>query len=298
MRGILRQIHKGEPVRFSVRDCISVSGGGHNEDRFGQHGECAWVIDGATDLLEQRLLPGPSDAAWLAEALDLAFMRRAAEQPGPSLRAVLHGATAEISEHFAAIARRPIAHRHEQPSAAGIFARLRGGQLEALSLGDSTLLTLPEDGTPLDLFRNPGTREADEEARGAARRLTAEGKGGAKGIRAELMPMLRASRDRMNTPGGYGIFSIDLPPEGFVREIVRPVEVGDRFLLATDGFLRLVDVYGAYELAGLGDAIQAKGLARLAIELRDIEGGDAEGERFPRAKMKDDATALIVEVVA
>jgi hypothetical protein len=273
----------GFELRFSIRDSISVSGGAHNEDRLGQHGAVAWVIDGATDLLEDRLLPGASDAAWFAEALDLAFMRRAAQEPAPSLDAVLHGATAEISTSFAAIARRPIVHRHEQPSAAGIFARLLGDQLEALSLGDSTLLTLPGDGAPLDLFRNVGIREADEEARNAAGRLTASGKG-TNGIRAELMPMLRAGRDRLNIPGGYGIFSIDLPPEETVRKVARQVRPGDRFLLATDGFLRLVDVYGAYDLGELAGAVRTRGLpasrSNCAISSPAIR--TASGFRVPR----------------
>lgn len=53
-------------VRLSLRDSFSLSGDSQNEDRVGQIGTTAWVIDGATDLLEVPILPGPSDATWFA----------------------------------------------------------------------------------------------------------------------------------------------------------------------------------------------------------------------------------------
>jgi Protein phosphatase 2C len=285
-------------VRFSLRDSLSLASGRHNEDRCGLYGAAAWMIDGATDLTDDRLLPGPSDAAWFAEALNFAFMRIAG-QPAQGLDDVLATATGAVGDSFQRAAVRPIVQRHEQPSAAGIYARIVGGELEALSLGDCTLMTLPADGPPLDLFR-AGKREADEEARAAARAMTAEpGTGTVTGnIRAALMPMLRAGRGRMNTPDGYGIFSIDMPPAQHIRHCRRPVGAGDVFLMASDGFLRLVDVYAAHSLSSLAAAIQAEGLASLALALRRIETEDADCRRFPRAKARDDATAMIVEVIA
>ncbi len=287
-------------LRFSVRDSLSLASGSHNEDRLGHYGAAAWVIDGATDLLEQRLLPGPSDAAWFAEALNLAFMRLASSSD-QALHAVLTIATEEVRASFDRFARRAIVHRHEQPSAAGIFVRIRDGALEALSLGDCTLLTLPADAPPLDLFRTLGKREADEEARAAARAMAAEPDSrpdNALAIRAGLMPLLRAGRDRLNTPDGYGVFSIDVPPDRYIRRACLPVQPGDRFLLASDGFLRLVDVYGAYSVPELADAIHRDGLAALALQLRRIETDDAGCHRFPRAKAMDDATAMTLEVIA
>jgi Protein phosphatase 2C len=289
-----------QPVRFSLRDSISLASGRHNEDRFGHYGAAAWVVDGATDLLEGRLLPGPSDAAWFAEALDRAFARLA-EQPAQALDAVLAAATGEARARFQQSALRTIVHRHEQPSAAGIYARLVSGELEALSLGDCTLMTLPPaDGAPIDLFR-AGKREADDDTRAAAKAIAAEPRSvqaDPKTIRAELMPLLRRSRSQMNTAEGYGVFSIDMPPAQHVRQCRLPVSVGEVFLLASDGFLRLVDVYGVYSLASLAAAIHAEGLAALALQLRRIETEDADCRRFPRAKVRDDATAMIVEVIA
>src|SRR3982751_887037 len=58
---------------LTVLDRISDPGGGPsgvNEDVAGYGTLSAWVLDGATGLADGRLLPGPSDAAWLADAYD------------------------------------------------------------------------------------------------------------------------------------------------------------------------------------------------------------------------------------
>jgi hypothetical protein len=287
-------------VRLSLCDSISISAGSHNDDRFGQHGAAAWVIDGSTDVLETRVLPGPSDAAWFADALNLALMRHATG-PAQTLDAIVAAATAEVRAQFDGAALRAIVQPHERPSAAGILMRIADGHLEALSVGDCTLLALPQDRAPIDLFRPGSKRDADDDVRAAAAQARSErpasGQKGPHGIRAELMPMLRAKRDRMNAPGGYGAFSIEAPPMQHVSRVRRSVREGDLLLLATDGFMRLVDVYGVYSLPTLGEAIRTDGLARLAMALRKIELDDEDCRRFPRAKAMDDATAMIVRVI-
>jgi hypothetical protein len=65
-------------------------------------------------------------------------------------------------------------------------------------------------------------------------------------------------------------------------------------LLATDGLMRLVEVYGAYDADGLVAAAADKGLAALLRELRGIEAADAGCARFPRIKPSDDATGVLL----
>ena len=74
------------------------------------------------------------------------------------------------------------------------------------------------------------------------------------------------------------------------------IEKGAHLLLATDGLLALVSDYGAYDAAGLLQAAKEKGLAALGEELRAIENGDADGNKFARFKKSDDATALLLQV--
>lgn len=214
-----------EPVRLGLCEIASDFGGDHDEDRVGRHGAAARVIDGATDVLETRLLPGPSDAARFADALDLALMRHATGSPR-TLDDCVTEASAEVRARFESVALCAVARRHEQPSAAGIVLRVADGHLEALGLGDCTLLALPEDRVPLDLFRPNGKRDAHSEIRAAVAQVRRErpdtAHTGVQGVRACLMPRLRAMRDRLDMTDGYGVLSIDLPPEQHVSKVRRP----------------------------------------------------------------------------
>ena len=55
-------------MKFEVLEQLSLPGdpAKANEDAFGQGAEAAVVIDGATPLGDS-LMPGPSDAAWIAQ---------------------------------------------------------------------------------------------------------------------------------------------------------------------------------------------------------------------------------------
>ena len=90
---------------FQLLDSVSVASGALNEDRIGQASGLAWVIDGATDVAAERLLPGGSDAAWLAEALDAELRIRVHQ--GLSLDALLVAAGESIAQRFDHEQRRP-----------------------------------------------------------------------------------------------------------------------------------------------------------------------------------------------
>jgi hypothetical protein len=72
---------------------------------------------------------------------------------------------------------------------------------------------------------------------------------------------------------------------------------GTLVLLASDGFLALASDYGAYGADSLMQAALEKGLKALGEELRAIETGDAGGDKYPRFKKSDDATALLLRVI-
>jgi hypothetical protein len=95
--------------------------------------------------------------------------------------------------------------------------------------------------------------------------------------------------------GNYWLFSPDKKAAAHAQRRIVKVEKGALLLLASDGFLALASDYGAYDAAGLVAAAKDKGLAAMGEELRAIENGDANGDRFARFKKLDDATALLLE---
>src|ERR1700731_2948913 len=59
---------KNEPrttLSFHRKEWLTIAGGAVNDDGGGSAAQLAWVLDGATGLPQERLLPGGSDAEWL-----------------------------------------------------------------------------------------------------------------------------------------------------------------------------------------------------------------------------------------
>ena len=64
-------------------------------------------------------------------------------------------------------------------------------------------------------------------------------------------------------------------------------------MLATDGFMRLVDVFGAYSDSALHARLAAGGGRELMQEY-ERERSDLMAALYPRVKTHDDATFLVI----
>ncbi len=280
---------------FQLLDSVSVASGALNEDRIGQASGMAWVIDGATDVAAERLLPGVSDAAWLAEALDAELRIRV--HHGLSLDALLVAAGETIAQRFDREQRRPPRERHELPSAAGIVLRRTSEGVELLSLGDCSLVVAPAEGDAYVAGDAAGLSPGDRRT-GEAMRQIQQSTGTRTWVeaRGHLLPRLRASREGLNRPGGYGAFSVVPVPAELVGIERIPLTPGTHLLLASDGFMRLADVYRRYRGPQLLGEGRRRGLAAIVTEMRVLEAADPECLAIPRAKPRDDASAMLLAV--
>ena len=282
-------------MTLEVVEIQSLASGAENEDRAGTAPPLAWVIDGATDLVPEPLTGAVSDASWFASAMH-ALLTDLDANAHPSLAELPALVANRLQQKFADEARMQPTGREDHPSASAVVIRaMEDSGIEFVSVGDCTLLVETE-GRPVKI----GVDEQDDGDRWVADALT--GKSKDKGTaqpplsRADLWPRLRAIRARMNTPSGYGVFSITAPPPTMIRHGRLDASPGTRILLASDGFMRLVDVFRAYDSERLFAAAWADGLATLFTELRALETADAECRRFPRAKTSDDTTAMLLRI--
>jgi serine/threonine protein phosphatase PrpC len=260
-----------------------------NEDAFG-HGEAAAVvIDGATPLGD-GLMPGPSDAAWIAQFGARRLMAHLRD--GEGARKALRAALAEAQKSFVALRRHEPEEMWQTPCASMMLAAANEKGLELLWFGDCAAL-LKQGDAPVTVIGETFDKRAAEAARAQA--IAREKKlSPASGLsRPEFIGTLRATRNRINS-GSYWLFSPDVRAASHVsRRMIKPAG-GSTLLLASDGFLALASDYGAYSADSLMAAAQDKGLAALGEELRAIEAGDSGGDKFPRFKKSDDATALLL----
>jgi hypothetical protein len=290
-----------------------------NEDALAHLDHAALVLDGATPL-GPSLLPGPSDAAWIAQfgARRLAAHLRDGDAPRDALKHAL----ADAAKSFAGLSREPIREKWQTPCASMmILAELgrdvpplraqralagevvvagprasedrRGSEIQFLWFGDCAAI-VEQDGQTEMIGETLEKRQA--EAARARMVATTTGMSSAAGInRPQIEPLLRAARNRINS-GRNWLFSPDPRAAGHVMHRTMTLPDGALVLIASDGFLALTTDYAAYDLPGLMVAAKNKGLAALGMELRAIEKTDPLGEKFSRFKKSDDATAVLLRV--
>jgi serine/threonine protein phosphatase PrpC len=263
-----------------------------NEDAFGHSGDAAVVMDGAT-MLGDPLMPGASDAAWIAQFGVRRLMAHLKD--GDGARKALRNALAETQKSFEALRRYPPEEMWQTPCASMMLAIQNEAGLECLWYGDCAALVKQGDGPAAVIGETFDKRAA--EAHRAQKLAREKNLSPADGLsRQEFLDQLRATRNRINS-GGHWLFTPDVRSASHAARRTMKVTPGALILLASDGFLALASDYGAYSVDGLMAAATDKGLAALGKELRTIEAGDAGGDKFPRFKKSDDATALLLRLV-
>jgi hypothetical protein len=280
-------------MTFALLDQLSLPGDPlkPNEDFLAQNNKAALVMDGATPLGES-LMPGPSDAAWIAQ---FGARRLIAHlHDGRGARKALHDALSDTQKSYQALRRHPPKEMWQTPCASMMLAVDSESGIEFLWYGDCAALIRQQDRTVTVIGETFDKRALEaERARAIAKQKNLSPASGLS--RPEFIGTLRAARNRINN-GDYWLFSPDAAVASHVsRRIVKAMR-GTVLLLASDGFLALASDYGAYSAGSLMAAAMSKGLAHLGDELRAIEADDVGGDKFARFKKSDDATALLVEI--
>jgi serine/threonine protein phosphatase PrpC len=280
-------------MSLELLDQISLPGDAAkpNEDALAFQDHAALVMDGATPL-GPSLLPGPSDAAWIAQ---FGARRLTAHlKDGDAPRIALKHALADAEKSFAGLTREPIREKWQTPCASMMMVVDTGSETELLWFGDCAAI-VAHDGNVEIVGEILEKRQA--EAKRARMVAQAANMSSASSIdRPQIEPLLRAARNRINS-GRNWLFSPDVRAAGHASRHTLSSQKDAMMLIASDGFLALVSDYGVYDMQSLMAAAQGKGLAALGKELREIEETDPLGEKFPRFKKSDDATAVLLRVI-
>jgi hypothetical protein len=249
------------------------------------------VIDGATGLSDEQLTSGGSDAAWLAGQVGERLMDLAGQGGADTvLRRLETGIDADFRKVTAHV--RAIDDHHAPSACIGLMeARVvKGGQIEVYGrfLGDVIALVPSERGL---------VRWSDERAKPFEKKTLAalEAREHAPGsIPVAVRRQILENRTKLNRPDGYWVVNPLRPWAGRELRFAAQVEAGAPIVLATDGFMRLVDVFGAYSDSILHARLAAGKGADLMEELRERERSDSMAGAFPRVKTHDDATFLVI----
>lgn len=197
-------------VQWTMAARVLVEGDNHvMEDDCGFVGPTAWMIDGATSLLDEINLPSASDPSWLAHQLNVIL----GSTGGPgAAREILGAAFAEVD----AVAEGLVGDERQRfPSAALSLAQLHDDSLEVLALADCHVVAESSTG---DVDHVGPTR------------------GGTSLTREQQH---RGRLDR-NTDGGVWVARREAEAAERARRVELPVP--SRMVMATDGAWRAVDL--------------------------------------------------------
>lgn len=177
------------------------------------------------------------------------------------------------------------------PASTVVMVRERDDFFEYLVLSDNVLvLDLGDDGI------QTVTDKRVEEVAGDEMRAALQGPTGTPEHAARVSALVTVQRRLRNRPGGYWVAATN--PAAADEAITGAVDLAKvrQAALLTDGASRLVDSFGALSWAQLLDLLRIEGPAALISQTREAELADPGGERWPRFKRSDDATAAYVRI--
>jgi len=215
--------------------------------------------------------------------------------PSGELLALLETELGAAFDHVTAGA--PLADDHAPSACLGLLRLREPGEdgllaLEGSLLGDVVVLIPAENGI---------ARWTDERAKPFERRTLAAlgGRGHEPGSIPEAVKrQILENRTKLNHPDGYWVVNPRRPWAGRELRFEARLVMGQPIVLATDGFMRLVDVFAAYSDASLHACLSAGRGDDLMQELRELERGDPMAGAHPRVKTHDDATVIVIAAEA
>jgi len=286
---------------FTLLSAASAPGSTVNEDAYGlwpteAAPRAAWVLDGVTGINDRTLLPGPSDAAWFVAQVQDVLPALLAAAPAAPIADLLGALVRELEHRQLAAWLDPRGSAGcETPAASFALARRLDDEIEIVRLGDCLVLVESSEGT-VTVLEHPVLRQIEVETKRAILDLRSAAISDPHQIRQRLMPTLRAQRRRRNQVDGYGVLAAEQTCLSMLAVDRWPLHTLRRVLLASDGYYRLVDHYRAMSDTDLLRETSRQGADALIVHLRAVEAADPLGFQYPRLKISDDATALLIEV--
>jgi hypothetical protein len=285
---------------LKLAGAVTQGSGSINEDGWGFLGSAdnvtaAWVFDGVTGINGQNYLPAGSDAAWIVAKAHGHLLKLAGLNL--PLRDILSKLVQALIIDFNTAAEGlEVPNDYDPPAACLILVKRYGTAWKALRLGDPCLLARRNGGANTILAASPNNAFDHWLSTEAAKRRDA-GFLDIKVLRAEFRPQLLQGRKLRNTPGGYSILEANPSAMEFAEYL--DLGIPEAVLLCTDGYYRAVDHYALHSDESLLKASsEADGPDRVLRDIRALEAGDPDCQKYLRFKPADDATAVVLRQTA
>ncbi|MGH3821382.1 MAG: protein phosphatase 2C domain-containing protein [Pseudonocardiaceae bacterium] len=254
----------------------------HNEDWIATSPEAVVLLDGLSTP-EGFQTGCRHGTPWYVRQLGTQLFGLLATRPDRTLREAL------------ACAIQTLAHSHADtcdlshpgmPSATAALLRAGPSDVQCLVLSDALIVLDTSEG--IEVLTDPIVNKVAAEQRGA---VLGERIGTPEHTLAKQIMVVEQQRHR-NVPGGYWVAAAD--PDAATHAVIKtiPRHAIRRAAVLSDGAAALVD-YGLADWNEVLDILEHSGPAELIRRTRKAETSDPLGERWPRYKTGDDATAAL-----
>jgi hypothetical protein len=252
-----------------------------NEDAFfiSADSDTVAIFDGATARTDTGCIHG---VAWFVQSLANALTGHAHLAPAKALAAAI--------SHTAAQHRVTCDLTHPgTPSAAVAIVQARRRTLRYLLLGDVTLVL--DLGHGIRVLTDNRVHATARTERQAADDLPS----GSPEKAQALVRMKQAELTARNVTGGYWLAAAD--PAIITHAITGdgPRQHVKKAALLSDGAARAVDPFQLCDWQGLLTILATAGPGELISQVRAAETADPAGIHWPRNKIHDDATAVLIQ---
>lgn len=251
------------------------------------------VVDAATDLTKTHLTDEPSDGCWFSKNIT-SLLSEQLRDTSLSILDALERVSFELKNKLDALGYANIPEAY--PSASIMITRIIQDSIELFSIGDCTALIEYKNDEGVILIHDEAVTTLDNTV--IQRLLTLQQQSG-KSIAAlipQVTDMLLNNRQKRNTKEGYWIFD----PTGTA------IQHGTSFIfkcsdiqslaIMSDGFYHIASLENYANPNDILTALKNSPADTLIEVLYNELSYDAEFNRFPRFKIRDDSSIIFAKV--
>ncbi|WP_193188979.1 hypothetical protein [Nisaea sediminum] len=273
----------------------------NNEDVIGfseidENTSAVWVIDGGSSVADKNYIDSENgDINWFANSISRKL--RAYSQIHKNYVDVLQNTIDDVkSEYVNCVGSLQNVPKYAWPIAAMTWVKFtkmnNGSQLvEQIDLGDCSSIFRSDNS--VWQIRPPAENLVENAIRSKIASMPKKKSGNDDEKRNTLIDGLRARREEQHsfeTPTIIGFNSKNINKIPYRRKIIHTDKI--EFLLCSDGFFRLVDLFKKYSAHELIEKVSKIGSEKLVRELRNIEMDDKDCHTYPRLKISDDVAVI------
>lgn len=264
-----------------------------NEDITYADEDMAWVLDGATGLIEKNLTSSESDARWFVNEWDK-YLKDNLKDKCRTIREIVLEGIGIIRERFYKECGLDYIEEIKRPSASISIVRKNGEIIEYFMLGDCTLL-IKDIYNNVSKIKDKSLEKFDNRAISEMIKVRDENNISWIEARKIIKPILIENRLLKNTQDGYWILEFDKEAVNHCIEGRLVANEIKNLALMSDGFSAIIDTYKYCNEDELIERLIKLGVENTYELIREIEEEDKDILKYYRLKKGDDSSIVFIK---